>query len=584
MRLIKLTSNKTQFKSVEFKNSVGMNIIKASRKDKGRKVDDSKKTRNGVGKSLIINIIDFCFASEPIKEFEEKLNDWVFILFFSIGHKEYKIVRSCSNQKTIFLNDFEYEYKKIRDFLWKELFDTELSTTGISFRALLPRFIRSPEEGYTNVMKPNILKEKDYNSLLCTAWLLGLDTDFIENKFNLVNNKKEDFKKAEQINEYELSNLNLYDKKNSKSKIDLEIRDVAEKISKIESDLSKYQVAENYREIQEKANDLTNELRNIENEITFCDNSITQIDKSLKSKDDIKMVELEELFREVSFYFPENVKKTIKELEIFHSNLLLERKRRLNGEKKTYNEKIKLLDNRRLKIAKERDNYLLYLGQSKALDEYSAMQQELFDLKKDKDNLERYLKTINNKDRIKDDFNLKLSQSNIETDRYIEDNKITLIDNIVTEFRKLSSMFYKDKAGGIAIENNTKENGLRFNISITIEDDASSGISEVKMFCFDVLLLILKNHHKINFIFHDSKLFANMDPRQRLMVFKTMEKITKKHGIQYICNVNEDQLDFESDISKEEYDKLINENIILDLKDVDDSSRLLGEKIPMHIK
>lgn len=73
MRLIKLTSNKEQFKDVHFKNKVGINIINAVRYNEyNNDIDDSKYTYNGLGKSLIIHLIDFCLGSKKIKEFEKK--------------------------------------------------------------------------------------------------------------------------------------------------------------------------------------------------------------------------------------------------------------------------------------------------------------------------------------------------------------------------------------------------------------------------------------------------------------------------------------------------------------------------------
>ena len=72
------------------------------------------------------------------------------------------------------------------------------------------------------------------------------------------------------------------------------------------------------------------------------------------------------------------------------------------------------------------------------------------------------------------------------------------------------------------IKNNSGENTLRYTFEARIEDDSSDGVNEVRMFCFDFLLLICRKS-KIRFIAHDSRLFANMDPRH-IMVQLSRQK------------------------------------------------------------
>ncbi len=580
MRLIKLTSNQHQFKSISF-NPNGITIIKASRLNKDKNIDDKKKTINGVGKSLIVHIIDFCLASDPIKQFQEKLVDWSFILYFSINNKEYKIERYCSNQAIIFLDDKEYNYKYIRDFLFDKVFDGIDIQQSISFRSVINRFLRSPSKGYFYLQKPNTTRESDYHSLLYTSWFLGLDTNLIETKYRLVKEKKLDIQKAKSLKEHQLES-NSFKKKYNKSKLRTEILDLKDNILRKDKLLSEYKIAENYKDILEKADKLTSDLRKIDDDITSNNIIINQIQNSLKIKYEFSKKDLENLFEETKLIFTDQIKKTIEEVEYFHSQLLIERKRRLKQEEVQYKLRIENLEKQRAIKSKERDEFLVYLDKHKALDEYNAVQQEIFSLKKEKDKLENYLLIITKEEDIKETFKYNLDETNIKTKEYLEDNK-EILDKLLYNFRKLSSGFYKDKAGGIIIENNVNENQIRFDIKIIIDDDASSGISEVKMFCFDILILILKQNHHVNFVFHDSSLFSNMDPRQRLQVFKTMQYITKEHNVQYICTVNEDQLDFDGDIPNEEYEELINNNIVLELTDKDDSSRLLGRKIHLEL-
>lgn len=585
MRLIKLTSNKEQFKDVYFKNKVGINIINAVRYNEyNNDVDDSKYTYNGLGKSLIINLIDFCLGSKKIKEFEKKLNDWSFILYFSINDIEYKIERYCNNQDIILFNEKEYKYDKIHSILSDKLFYEKLPNS-ISFRSIISRFLRTPtKEGYSNIFKPNTTKETDYLSLLNTSYLLGIETRFIEDKYNLKKFKKDETNKLVNLEKYEHDNIKEYidniDNLN-KSKIKIEKKDLENKIAELESKLEDYEVAENYNSIKIDADNFTIELRKIENEITICTNILKQIEDSLNIKFDVSLKELEMLFNEVQFIFPDKVKKQIKDVGIFHKKIISERINRLENEKASYNKKRNELCEKRKLIAVKRDNCMKYLGTHKALEEYEAMQKKLLELINIKDNLDKYLNIISEKESINERYKEKSIELDKETKQYIDENKIS--DHLTSEFRKLSSRFYEDKAGGIIVELNNGNNQLRFNIDITIDDDASAGIYQVKLFCFDILLSILRKHN-IGFIFHDSQLFSDMDPRQRLTALKTINDIAEKYNIQYICNFNNDLLNFSNkDISNEEKQKLIIDNIVLELTDQDDSHKLLGEKISINL-
>jgi len=95
------------------------------------------------------------------------------------------------------------------------------------------------------------------------------------------------------------------------------------------------------------------------------------------------------------------------------------------------------------------------------------------------------------------------------------------------------------------------------------------------MFCFDALILDCKQS-RIRFMAHDSRLFANMDPRQREVVFRIMNKFCQQENYQYICSINEGALQsFQSLMKQEEYQNIINDNIILELNDDAPESKLL---------
>ena len=179
------------------------------------------------------------------------------------------------------------------------------------------------------------------------------------------------------------------------------------------------------------------------------------------------------------------------------------------------------------------------------------------------------------------EIKIEFEKENIETNNYLIQIK-PFTDMNVALFRSFSREFYDNKPGGIEISNNDGMNKMRFNINAKIQDDASDGIGEVKIFCFDWMLLKAKHSHKINFIFHDSRLLSNMDPRQRAILFKQAHKHAVGDGLQYIISANEDMLEsIKGYFEPNEYQEVIEKNKILELTDKSDETRLLGIQVDM---
>ena len=68
--------------------------------------------------------------------------------------------------------------------------------------------------------------------------------------------------------------------------------------------------------------------------------------------------------------------------------------------------------------------------------------------------------------------------------------KQNIYQNSKNKYWTFAKRFYPKKRSGLVIKNNSGENTLRYTFEARIEDDSSDGVNEVRMFCFDFLLLI----------------------------------------------------------------------------------------------
>ena len=101
MYLKKIRSNKESFNEVSFET--GFNVIIAERTEGSTERD----SRNGLGKSTLIEIIHFCLGSDFKKSsFSEipELNGWIFTLEFTLDERDFSVSRGIDDPETIFLD------------------------------------------------------------------------------------------------------------------------------------------------------------------------------------------------------------------------------------------------------------------------------------------------------------------------------------------------------------------------------------------------------------------------------------------------------------------------------------------------
>jgi uncharacterized protein YydD (DUF2326 family) len=77
---------------------------------------------------------------------------------------------------------------------------------------------------------------------------------------------------------------------------------------------------------------------------------------------------------------------------------------------------------------------------------------------------------------------------------------------------------------------------------------------------------------------HDSRLFANMDERQRAKALLTAHNEHKKSGLQYFCSLNEDNFEASLKVLNDEEREILKNSVILELTDEDVSKKLFGIK------
>lgn len=190
IRINRLYSESGIFEKIVFHD--GVNIIL------GEKYDDSiirgRKT-NGVGKSMSIELLDFCFLNDydksrvariPKEVFEMKEN---VMLDLEIGSQTVTIKRNRkeANKPVIIRNGKVISFDKVqdaRDYL-TELIFSELNGKMIpSFRNLLSILMRDERSEFTDIIKCHDLRKRIPDDLSAHLFLLGFSLEMYQNVLN----------------------------------------------------------------------------------------------------------------------------------------------------------------------------------------------------------------------------------------------------------------------------------------------------------------------------------------------------------------------------------------------------------------
>jgi uncharacterized protein YydD (DUF2326 family) len=575
MQLISVRANKESFHPVVF-NKTGLSFIVAKQKNPGSNEDG--KTYNGVGKSLLVRIINFCLGADKngYKEFCEKLSGWEFSLEFKVNVQNFISTRKTAEANKIYLNDEELSIHKFTEKMASVNFLIPESIDYLSFRSLLPFFLRPSKESYVDCMRP-FKTGKEYQTLLYNAFFMGLDINLAQKKYKL----RKDQEKIQKVEEAFKDDSLLYDFMTGHRDVKLELENINDQINKIDKDLRDFRLAEDYHEIQQEANNTESLLYDLNNEIVLIQSNIDTIEKSIavKVSPGITVAELESVYKETKVIFKEDIRRTLQDVEIFFKTLIASRNKRLSEQKNQLIFMLKEKHQQKTVLQKKIDKLISYLGEHQALDTFIALKEKQGDLINERNKLSQFYT-------MQTDYRARERQTKID---FIELEKITEnYLNAIEEdtrkirnfFRELAKKLYPQSTSGITINVKKGENQLAFTIDPRIDSDASDGINNVKVFCYDLTILFEGKNHNINFVFHDSRIFDGVDERQLAFMFRILYDIFLTAKEQYIATVNQNQLNnLQKILSPEEYEKIIANNTILTLTDESDDEKLLGIKV-----
>ena len=572
MILKELTSSLPNFKSIKFK--AGINIIIGSRSDE----ETNDESFNGVGKSLVGRIINYCLSSDDnsfenafnTNEFKESIS---FTLSFTANNNEsYIIERTVNAEKkneSISINDEYYPKKKFSVFLQELLFNKEAP----AFRSLVHYFFRNQKQYESYILK----SKNSYTDLIAILYLINIDLNYMYKKQELV---------------VKISNLRktlTYLKSKLKGENNKQsIKNTEAEVTILEKQLKQFNVADGYEKEVLKLQNNEKDHKELLEELDKFKYIKEQAQKFLDSLrlDTMPNDYIDKMYKEINFFLPDNIKKEIELVEEFHRNIYKNREKRLKSNIINATNNISNI-NEKIDACKININELTALiDKNGIMEEYFTITNKLYATKN------KLTKLNDNRTEI-ENTNIQITEKNKDLDVLMETLKeyyYTINPDIEkiweNPFREHLNQIYGQPDGSIELKTNiVKTTKTAFDIEVKANHDGSDGRQQVAIFVFDWLLLLYGQHH-LNCLYHDNRLYQAIDSTIAVKMMKLSEKLCNKKNQQYIICIDQDK--YEAMIEHDpEMEIWIKKRTILKLKDSADKNgkdKLLGMNINIQQK
>ena len=233
---------------------------------------------------------------------------------------------------------------------------------------------------------------------------------------------------------------------------------------------------------------------------------------------------------------PELVKERYEEVHAFHKSIILNRKDYLQSELEEARLRIDKRDKKKDRLDKRRSEIMELLSSHGALDQFTHLQQEIGRLESEVSTVRERFQAAETLEGTKSELEIERNRLLQRLQRNFSEQKESF-EKAILAYEQTSQSLYED-AGSMILERGN--NGPAWNFKI--QGDRSEGIKNMKIFCFDMMLMQLCSQRNMGpgFLVHDSHLFDGVDGRQVIRALRVGKETAEALGFQYIVTLNED--------------------------------------------
>lgn len=546
IRLNRLYSENNFFEEIIFHD--GVNIILGEKYDnrsvKGRKT-------NGVGKSMSIEFLDFCFLNDYDKSRIVKIPKEVFpveenvILDLDIGLEAVTIKRNRKEaDKPIIIREGKTaSFDKIqdaRDYLAGIIFSKLNGKKVPSFRNLFSILMRDERSEFTDIIKCHDLTKKIPDDLSAHLYLLGFSLEAYKNTI-------------ETIKEIEAVNIVLtkekkeltQDGKKKISDVRAELNALEDELQKLEDAIESFKTNESFDVMEAdliELEDLLDQLRKRQKALRYDYEKIRKMPKPEQIDDR----EIELVYNQFKSGLGDAIVKSLDEvvgfknkIEEFQRMLVNQKAKDLEIQLKDIAEQIRILDDE-------------YSEKLKVIDKKGVLKNlkvslKIYETKKEATSHTKFLfEQYEKNEKKKRMLNLQKTQQLMEIDDEIEQNK-KIIDDFTDTILQIHEFIMGNKECSFSIQTIDKaRRKTPVELTLRIYDDGSHSVDRTKVFIYDMALLFnqyTRDRHPL-FLVHDNIFDVDQDTLVQCLnyLYKQEEQY---QDFQYILTLNRDKIESE---------------------------------------
>ncbi len=561
-----VSADQPSFKTAKFKS--GFNVVAAERTQEATKKD----SRNGLGKTSLIEIIHFCLGAnaKPKKGLRRpELEGWTFFLDIDLRDKRYIISRNTEKYGRIYIegdhSDWPIDPKEDIDGKvslslqqWKSVlgwlvFDIDILNPDDkyqpTFRSLVSYFIRRGRDAFS-IPFEHFRKQSVWDKQVNNAFLLGLGWEYAQ-RWQLLKDKDKAIKQLKSVAKSGLMS-NLI---GTTGDLETTVVRLEEQIRQTKLQLDTFQVHPQYSKIEESANQLTNVIHKLSN-ANVHDRQLLQLyEENLLDERPANDETVSQIYEEAGIVLPERIVRRFDEVQAFHEKINSDRRSFLEGERQRLTAAILDRENNIRVASEERASLMEILQTHGALEEYTKLQQKHLQRVVELEEVRTRLNNLQQFEREQSNLKIEAEQLLVEA-RADHDERRELREKAISLFNTNSEALYQSP-GKLII--NTDNTGFKYHVEI--ERSTSQGVEQMKVFCYDLTLAQLwaEREYGLGVLMHDSTIFDGVDERQVAQALELAARTSESLGFQYICCLNSDLIpyqDFSPDFDLDQYKRL----------------------------
>lgn len=546
--LRRLSSSLPTFKSLDFNE--GLNVLVADK----TQVSSETDTRNGAGKSSVIELFHFLLGSRAEKGsllVKPELAEHTFSLTLdwpSAYQNRLTVSRQGSSKDRLYfdgpimLDDQPGLFPDLRVSNSEWQVGIEATMFGligehpcVSGRSMLSYYIRrASSHAFNTAVRHNPMQSAtDVAGNLC--YLFGLNWH-MASEYKDINDKESLRRKLRQAAKDPMLGRIVGNAAELRSQMAV----AQQRIQTLEHQLDNFQVVPEYERLKAEADSLTAQLRSETDQDVIDRQNLTQLEDAIAEEQAPDSDYVERVYAELGVQFPEGVRRSYDDVRDFHESVVRNRRYYLDSEIHAIRERMDARRESLRQIDARRAEIMRTLEHGNALGSFIALQKVLAQDQANVTNLRNRFEAavaLESTDREIKARRVEL-QERMSADLSERESAVNLATVLYAEYAR--ALYGESRSAYLVI--GADESGVRF--VPHIESDESQGISSMVIFCFDLTMAVIAHRagRGPDFLVHDSNLFDGVDSRQISRALQLGSEVAATEGLQYIVTMNSDDL------------------------------------------